>query len=93
MKRLSAVIITALLPSMSVAATVEPESCIPSRGSRAAVVVEHEGKSYPLTSEQCRELFLSDPERYSQLFDALAELDPPPVKEQRASESASLVPN
>ena len=93
MRRLTALIITALLPAMSAAAAIEPERCLPSPGTRPAVVVEHEGKSYPLTSEQCRELFLSDPERYSQLFDALAELDPDPVEEERAGENASLVPN
>ena len=93
MKPLTVAIITALLPAVSAAAPVDPEACIPSPGQRPAVLVEHEGKSYPLTSEQCRDLFLSDPERYSQLFDALAELDPPPAEERRASENASLVPN
>jgi len=52
----------------------EPEACIAKAGDRAAVVATHGGKSYRLASEACREQFLSDPERYSQLYDALLEL-------------------
>lgn len=52
----------------------EPEACIAKTTDRSAVIVTHGGKSYRLTSEACREQFLSDPERYSQLYDALLEL-------------------
>jgi hypothetical protein len=38
------------------------------------VIVEHAGKSYAVASAECRDLFLTDPERYAQLFDALIEL-------------------
>lgn len=55
------------------------------------MTVTHAGKEFRLTSESCREQFLSDPERYAQLYDALSELaeegvplEPPP---------ASLVPS
>lgn len=50
---------------------VEPETCIAPGGT---VIVEQAGKRYALASSDCRDLFLSDPERYSQLFDALTEL-------------------
>jgi YHS domain-containing protein len=53
----------------------EPEECLAPLGATSAVVVSHAGKSYPLTSEACRSQFLSDPERYSQLYDALRELE------------------
>lgn len=50
---------------------IEPETCIAPGGT---VKVEHAGKRYALASAECRDLFLSDPERFSQLFDALTEL-------------------
>ena len=63
---------TILAAAMFAAAlsAVEPETCI-----GGDVVVEHAGKRYPVASSECRDLFLSDPERYSQLFDALIELE------------------
>lgn len=53
----------------------QPEECLARAGDAAAVAVEHGGKSYRLASEACRAQFLSDPERYSQLYDALRELE------------------
>ena len=47
-----------------------PEECI----AKPAVVVAFAGKTYRLASEACRAQFLADPERYSQLYDALLEL-------------------
>ena len=68
-----------------------PETCLATSDSQPVVTVTHAGKEYRLTSESCREQFLSDPERYAQLYDALSELaeegvplEPPP---------ASLVPS
>lgn len=68
-----------------------PETCLATADSQPSVTVTHAGKEYRLTSESCREQFLSDPERYAQLYDALSELaeegvplEPPP---------ASLVPS
>ena len=51
-----------------------PEECRAATAG-AAVTVTYGGKTYRLTSEACRAQFLSDPERYSQLYDALAELE------------------
>lgn len=50
---------------------VEPETCVVPGGS---IIVEHSGRTYAVASMECRDLFLIDPERYSQLFDALIEL-------------------
>lgn len=89
MKPLGVALLLASIGSVSFA--VEPEECLVPPGAAAAATVEHGGRTYELASVECRELFLSDPERYSQLFDALAELgvraDPEPPGE------ASLVPN
>jgi YHS domain-containing protein len=61
-------IVALLLAAM--AAAPSPEDCIAS----ANVAVTHAGKTYRLASDACRAQFLSDPERYSQLYDALLEL-------------------
>jgi YHS domain-containing protein len=50
------------------------EDCIPAAGETPAVTVEYAGKTYGLRSEPCRVEFQSDPERYSQLYEALTEL-------------------
>ena len=67
-----------------------PESCLATTDG-AAVVVSHGGKSYRLASEACRRQFLSDPERYAQLYDALAELEQ--AGKPLAPPPASLVPS
>ncbi|HEX7155130.1 MAG TPA: hypothetical protein VF618_26910 [Thermoanaerobaculia bacterium] len=64
-----------------------PEECI----SRGNVAVEHAGKTYRLASEECRQQFLEDPERYAQLYDALLELEALGVKPK--PRQASLVPS
>jgi len=68
----------------------QPEDCIKQSDSSVAVI--HAGKSYRLASEACRVQFLSDPERFAQLYDALLELekDGKPVV---APSKASLVPS
>ena len=58
---------------LAAATILAPEECLTK--SRDAVVVAHGGKNYRLANEACREQFLSDPERYSQLYDALMELE------------------
>ncbi len=55
------------------AAIHTPEECIVAKGE-AAVTVEHGGKTYKFRFEDCRTEFLSDPERFAQLYDALLEL-------------------
>ena len=63
-----------------------------------ALRVEYGGKTYLLRDQACKTLFEADPERYSQLFDALLEENgkgsaKPQTPQPRASESASLVPS
>lgn len=50
-----------------------PEECIVTDGKPAATI-EHEGKTYAFRFADCRDEFLTDPERYAQLYDALLEL-------------------
>ncbi len=66
--------------------------CVLQRGEVAAATVEHAGRTYSLRNAACKELFLSDPERYSQLYDALAEMAAEGAAPPRKSED-SLVPS
>lgn len=66
----------------------EPETC---RVTRSEITAEFGGKSYAFASAACRDQFLSDPERYSQLYDALAELEA--SGKPAVSRPASLVPS
>ncbi|HEY0144291.1 MAG TPA: hypothetical protein VGF48_25625 [Thermoanaerobaculia bacterium] len=68
-------------------AVADPEQCLAPHG---AITVTHGTATYTLASEECREQFLSDPERYAQLYDALLELRAAGAKPKRAP---SLVPS
>ena len=87
-----ALMLALLLLFASSASGVEPEECIVPTESEPVTTVVFQGVVYELASNECRELFLSDPERYSQLFDALAELGAQPA-EPATPAPASLVPN
>jgi len=50
-----------------------PEECLVGKGDAAATVT-HGGKTYRFRYAECRDEFLTDPERFSQLYDALIEL-------------------
>ena len=65
-----------------------PEEC---RAAESAITLVYAGKTYRLASETCRQQFLSDPERFSQLYDALAELEA--AGKNVAPAPASLVPS
>ncbi|HEX2123145.1 MAG TPA: hypothetical protein VHL59_16045 [Thermoanaerobaculia bacterium] len=78
---------TGLLLAVLLAAQ-EPEQCLAKRGE---IVVTHGGKTYRLANEACRAQFLSDPERYAQLYDALLELEAEGTP--LAPATASLVPS
>ena len=62
-----------ILAVLLLAAIHTPEECLVTSGV-AVVTVEHAGKSYNLRHADCGEEFAKDPERYSQLYDALLEL-------------------
>ena len=52
-----------------------PEECLAKADDQSAIVVSYGDKSYLMANEACRAQFLTDPERYSQLYDALRELE------------------
>lgn len=68
-----------------------PEECRVIANPADAVNVTHGGKTYRLANEACRDQFLSDPERYAQLYDALAELEA--MGTPAVARPASLVPS
>jgi YHS domain-containing protein len=72
--------------------TPAPEECLAKAGDRPALTVTHAGKTYRLTNEACRAQFVSDPERYAQLYDALLELEAEGTP-LRAPATPSLVPS
>ncbi len=74
-------------------AAVEFETCIPGPGETPAFTVEHAGKTYGLRTEECRDEFLSDPERYAQLYEALQELARAEGRPPETAGSVSLVPS
>jgi YHS domain-containing protein len=67
-----------------------PEECLVVDG-KAAVTLDHAGKTYAFRFADCRDEFLTDPERYAQLYDALLEMHEHGRKVESAS--ASLVPS
>ena len=86
-----------LLAALLTAATIanaqdapQPEECVV-RGRQRSVDVVHQGTTYRLASEACRAEFLTDPERYAQLYDALEELAL--AGGEIAAPAASLVPS
>lgn len=52
-----------------------PEECLAKLSDASAVVVTHGDKTYRMANDACRAQFLTDPERYAQLYDALLELE------------------
>jgi YHS domain-containing protein len=80
-----------ILAVLLLAAIHSPEECLVTRGGKAAVTVEHNGKRYAFRHADCRDEFLTDPERYSQLYDTLLELHAQGAKIESAP--PSLVPS
>ena len=89
MRRAAVALLAVLVPALAFAQQPknDPETCLV---AKRGVVVEHGGKSYRLRDEACREEFLSDPERFAQLYDAIAELR---AAGQTVAKSESLVPS
>lgn len=79
-----------ILAFLLIAAIHTPEECLVTSG-KAAVTVEHQGKRYGFHFADCRDEFLTDPERYAQLYDALLELHAAGAKIEKSP--ASLVPS
>jgi YHS domain-containing protein len=55
-------------------AQTPPEACIVKKGEQSVASATFGDKTYHFRKADCRDAFLSDPERYSQLYDALAEM-------------------
>jgi YHS domain-containing protein len=68
-----------------------PEECFATKKDRVVESAEHDGRVYRFKAAGCRALFESEPERYAQLFDALAEMDAQGAVV--AAPEASLVPS
>jgi hypothetical protein len=88
--------VLAVLAAASVASGGElerpPEECLARPEQPDVASAFYDGKTYRFRFEGCRQTFLEDPERYSQLYDALSELQaqgaaPAPQREP------SLVPS
>ena len=95
MSRAAIAIFVAALAASAVAQDApapEPEQCLAKGNDAAALTVTHGGKSYRMASEACRAQFLSEPDRYAQLYDALLELQAEGTPLQ-APAMASLVPS
>jgi hypothetical protein len=83
-----------ILAFLLLAAIHAPEECIVLPGAKNAqpvVSVEHHTRTYHFRFADCRDEFLSDPERYAQLYDALLELHAEGAKVE--APRASLVPS
>jgi YHS domain-containing protein len=75
-----------ILAFVLLAALHAPEECLGTGFS-----TEWQGKTYTFRFEDCRDEFLTDPERYSQLYDALREMQAEGMKVEPPK--ASLVPS
>ena len=93
MKPFAALLLVAVsAAAAALAQELRLEDCIPKESERPAVEVEYGGRTYGLRSEDCRALFESDPERYSQLYDALLQLAKLGQESPR-KDAVSLVPS
>ena len=89
--RLIALFVLFLSVSAARAATA-PADCILAGPDGAAASVEFGGKTYHLRDAACKEEFLTDPERVSQLYDALLELKAEGKTVPKPPAPASAVP-
>lgn len=69
----------------------QAETCRVITDPASAVTVSYGARTYRLASEACAAEFRSDPERFAQLYDALAELEE--SGKPAAVAAPSLVPN
>lgn len=87
------ILLALLLGGAAAAVAQTPEECVVQRGQAVAATATHGGKAYRFASAACRDVFLSDPERYAQLYDALEELAAAGRTPAPAPREASLVPS
>jgi YHS domain-containing protein len=93
MRTTIATFLIAAVATVAVAQDVPaPEQCLAKAGQASALTVTHAGKTYRMANEACRAQFVSDPERFAQLYDALLELEAEGTP-LRAPAAPSLVPS
>lgn len=82
-------------PAESPAKSLTPAQCVLPGAEDAAATVEFAGKTYYFRSAACKDEFLTDPERFSQLYDALLELqaEGKTLPQPKPRQEASLVPS
>jgi YHS domain-containing protein len=72
----------------------KPADCLTTDPKTAVASTEYGGKVYYFTGPACKDEFLADPERYSQLYDALIELQAEgKMPNAKPRDEASLVPS
>jgi YHS domain-containing protein len=81
-------------PTPQAPQTPKPTECI-ADAKTAVTSAEFGGKTYHFKSEACKAEFLTDSERYSQLYDALLELKAQgkTLKKPKPLDNASQVPS
>lgn len=78
-----------ILAALALAAALHtPEECV---ATKSAITATHGGKTYAFRHADCREEFLTDPERFAQLYDALLEMQAAGL--EVAPRRESLVPS
>ena len=92
MRNAVAAFLVAAAATIAVAQEPALEDCVAKPGDKSAVMVMHGGKTYRMANEACRAQFVSDPERFSQLYDALLELEAEGTP-LHAPSAPSLVPS
>lgn len=92
MKALQLVLVLALTTITS-GEEIDPLSCRAKERDPAAIEVHHRGATYHVSNTACRDAFSAEPERFSQLFDAVAELEQQGGVAPSTDLPASLVPS
>ena len=69
----------------------EPEECLAHRGDPVVETSTYSGREYRFRQAGCKGQFETDPERFSQLYDALLEMRA--MGQEAPSASPSLVPS
>jgi YHS domain-containing protein len=74
---------------------VKAADCLADGDGDAVASTDYGGKTYYFRSQACKDEFLTDPERFSQLYDALLELraQGKPLQKPKPLDDASMVPS
>ena len=67
-----------------------PEECVV---AKSEITATYGGKTYAFRFADCREEFLTEPERFAQLYDALLEMEDAGLAVEKKPRGESLVPS